>query len=62
MAAVSMGVDPTMDTTESVRTNSWTCSYTLRVKQPVAERIVRASFRPVPTRMAVSKHQPKTYN
>ena len=46
-----MGVDPTTDTTDSVRTSSWTCSYTVRVKQPVADRIVRTSFRPVPTRM-----------
>ena len=48
-----MDVDPTTDTTDSVRTSSWMCSYTLRlwVYQPVADRIVRTSFRAVPTRM-----------
>ena len=45
-----MGVDPITDTTNGVRISSWTCSYTLRVKQPVADRIIRKSFRPVPTR------------
>ena len=48
-----MGVDPTTDTTYSVRTNSWTCSYTPRVKQPVADQIVRTSFRSLPTRMFI---------
>ena len=47
----TMGVDPTTDTTDSVRTSSWTCSYTLRVKQPVTDRLVRTSFIPVPTSM-----------
>ena len=48
---MTMGVDPTMNTTDSVRTSSWMCSYTLRVKQPVADRIVRTRYRSVPTRM-----------
>ena len=47
----TMGVDPTTDTTDSVRTSSWTCFYTLRVNQPVADPIVRTSFRSVSTRM-----------
>ena len=49
-----MGVDPTTDTKDSVRASSWTCSYTLRVKQPVADRIVRTSFGFVATRMCIS--------
>ena len=49
-----MGVDPNTDATGSVRTSSWTCSYTLRVKQPVADRFVRTSFRSVPKRMVLS--------
>ena len=49
-----MGVDPTMDNTDSVRTSTWMCSYTLRVKLPVADRIVRTSYRSVPTRMRPS--------
>ena len=48
-----MGVDPTADTTDSVRTSLWTCSYTVRVKRPVADRIVRISFRSVPMRMLI---------
>ena len=47
-----MGVDATTDTMDSVRTSSWACSYIIRVKQPVADRIVRTSFRSVPTRMS----------
>ena len=55
-----MGVDPTTDTTDSVRTSSWACSYIIRVKQPVADRIVRTSFRSVPTRMVKIIINPST--
>ena len=39
-------------------TSSWTCSYTLRIKQSVADRIVRTSFRSVPTRMQIMRLTP----